>query len=225
MPSMPTPWTTDADVRRALRAKLREEHSEPGTRIIEELGLGEGIVRIDVAVVNGQLLGYEIKSDRDTLDRLPDQAALYNAVFDEVVLVTGKRHRAAASRVVPRWWGVVVAEVSSAGDVLLTPKRKPRPNRNVDPGVLVRLLWREEALQLLEQRDAARGFRSKPRADIYAKVLELLPPNDLRERVREILKLREGWRSAESRASRGDASRFAATSRDFLRSPFGPHRR
>ena len=41
---------------------------------VEELGVCRGRVRVDVAVVNGTLHGYEIKSDRDSL-RLDDALA------------------------------------------------------------------------------------------------------------------------------------------------------
>lgn len=109
---MPRLLTSDADVRRALRRQLAQDHHPPATRIIEELGLDEGSVRIDVAVVNGRLLGYEIKSDRDTLDRLREQACVYCSVFDEVVLVAGKRHRAAAARAAGGETAVLVLEAA-----------------------------------------------------------------------------------------------------------------
>lgn len=45
--------------------------------VVEELGLFHGASRVDLAVVGRSLHGYEIKSDRDSLDRLEQQAADY----------------------------------------------------------------------------------------------------------------------------------------------------
>jgi hypothetical protein len=61
----------DGDIRAALHAHLIVEHQEePDTRFLDELSLC-GLVRVDVAVINGTLAGYELKSDQDTLRRLP----------------------------------------------------------------------------------------------------------------------------------------------------------
>ena len=58
----------DVDVRQSLRRALSAEHAgDAGTLIIEELGLCQHDSRIDVAAVNGELNGFEIKSDSDTL--------------------------------------------------------------------------------------------------------------------------------------------------------------
>src|SRR5258708_29715408 len=84
----------DLDVRRALLAQLRQEHDQRDSLIVEELGLLEGRLRIDVALVNGVFAGYEIKSEVDTLERLASQQAAYSAVFDLVTIVAGPRHLA-----------------------------------------------------------------------------------------------------------------------------------
>ena len=59
-------------------------------RIIEELGVKHGTARVDIAVVNGIMHGYEIKSDKDTLQRLPRQISTFNPIFDQLTLVVGK---------------------------------------------------------------------------------------------------------------------------------------
>ena len=52
----------DADIRKALRARLETLHRRVrGTRIFDELGICEGRVRADMAVVNDCLHGFEIK--------------------------------------------------------------------------------------------------------------------------------------------------------------------
>ncbi len=88
----------DSDVRKALHSRvLRDHHNDPNTLVLNELGLRHGACRVDVAVVNGSLHGYELKSDMDTLERLPAQVGLYGKVLDKATLVVGARHAARLS--------------------------------------------------------------------------------------------------------------------------------
>ncbi len=58
----------EIDIRLALRAKLEKLHpGESDTLLGQELGLCQGFARVDLAVVNGTVHGYEIKSEQDTL--------------------------------------------------------------------------------------------------------------------------------------------------------------
>jgi hypothetical protein len=83
----------DAQIRIATKQALFAQHlGEPDTVIFEELGVQHGLSRIDLAVVNGELHGFEFKSDKDTLARLPEQAESYGRVFDRVTLVVGESH-------------------------------------------------------------------------------------------------------------------------------------
>ena len=69
---------SDACIRDALKRELLYEYKDDRqTVIIEELGVQHGTSRIDLAVVNGVLHGFELKSDRDTLTRLP----LYSCIL------------------------------------------------------------------------------------------------------------------------------------------------
>lgn len=175
-------------------------HGEP-TRLIDELGLC-GAVRVDVAVVNGSLSGFELKSDRDTLRRLPTQVEYYSRVLDHASLVIGEglRSRHADGELVPEWWGVVVATQSEAGDVLLEEVRPPELNQAVDPEGLVQLLWRDEALDELSVRGLDPGVRNKPRAAVWARLASSVSIDELRALVRARLKAREGWRQPAPRA-------------------------
>ncbi len=64
------------------------------TRIVEEMGVWSRFVRIDIAVINGKLHGFDLMSARDTLDRLPKQAAFYNQVSDRVTFGGREQERA-----------------------------------------------------------------------------------------------------------------------------------
>jgi hypothetical protein len=183
----------DRDVREAIRRKLAADYaSDPDTRIVEEMGIWSGSVRIDVAVINGDLTGYELKSDRDTLQRLPTQAELYSRVFDRICLVVGSRHEGKARRIVPRWWGVILATQYNDG-VELRTVREPQLNPKRQPLSWAQLLWRDEALGILDRRNLARGVRSKPVGDIHRRLAASIPLDDLSHEVRAVLKGRLGW--------------------------------
>lgn len=186
----------DMDVRTALHAKLEVEHAHEraSTLLLDELGLC-GAVRVDVAVVNGALSGFELKSAADTLKRLPVQVDYYSRVLDYSTLVVAENHVDAALRMTPRWWGCSVA-TWDGHSVTLRERRRPKLNPSIDPYSLAQLLWREESLQVLERHDAARGVRGKPRTALWERLAESLSLEVLRAEVRQGLKARKSWRSA-----------------------------
>lgn len=187
----------DLDIRLALLSHLREQHADqPDTLIVEEVNVRQGQSRVDLAVVNGRLHGYEIKSQRDTLSRLKRQLEDYRAVFDELTVVIGLKHLTGVLGELPSWCGIVLAEWVD-GVVTFEPFREPRRNLDRDPLALAQLLWREEALAVLERHDCARGVRSKPRAAMWARLADSLALEDLAEEVRDALKARRDiWRVA-----------------------------
>jgi hypothetical protein len=190
----------DLDVRRALHDTVLARHrDDPNTLVIDELGLQWGAFRVDVAVVNGNIHGYEIKSDSDTLDRLAAQADAYGRALDRVTLIAG-RHLAQAEPLIPEWWGICEAVETTPGRVKLRNVRRAAPNPNIDLEAVAMLLWRDEALAVLDEIGCAAGFRSKPRRALYHVLVENLTATQLRARVRQALKRRgRCWRSASPR--------------------------
>lgn len=195
----------DYEIRLALKGRLNEAHAdEPETRIIEELGLRQGSFRADLAVVNGSLHGYEIKSDRDNLDRLPRQGGAYADCFDEATLVVGPRLVKAATAAIPEWWGVLLARPAEGG-VALDVAREPARNPGVRPEAVVELLWRDEALAALRGLGAAAGLSQRPRRALWDALLEAVDGDELGRIVRRAIKARGDWR-AEMRRARGNDS-------------------
>lgn len=186
----------DMDVRTALHGQLEVEHAHEraSTLLVDELGLC-GAVRVDVAVVNGALSGFELKSASDTLKRLPVQVDYYSRVLDYATLVVAKNHVDAALQITPRWWGCYVASWDGSS-VTLRKRRRPKLNPGIDPYSLAQLLWREESLEVLVRHNAARGVMSKPRTVLWERLAETLSLEVLRSEVRQALKARTSWRSA-----------------------------
>jgi len=183
---------------KALREELEREHCEhENFRIIEEFSVAHGAARVDVAVVNGFIHGYELKSDVDTLNRLPNQMREFSAVMDEMTLVVGKHHLLEALHQVPEWWGITVAKISPEdGRVILLRLRESKQNPNLQLQKVAALLWREEALGILEEFGLARGFRSKTRGMIYEQLAALVPAEALKVRIRSVLCTRSNQRLA-----------------------------
>lgn len=187
----------EKDIRAAVRCRLATEFAEqPGTLIVDELGLCQGAARVDLAAVNGLLHGYEIKSDQDTLDRLPGQLLIYSRVLDTVHMVAAGSHLARIERIVPDWWGLIEASPGTAS-VDLAERRAARRNPAVDPFAVAQLLWREEALAVLSDVGLADGLMNKPRRVLWQRLADLVPVEELCAVVRDQLRSRSGWRSAQ----------------------------
>lgn len=177
----------DGDVRSLLKRHLAECHASTPTRILDELGLCEGDVRVDVATINGELSGFEIKSPADSLARWPKQRRVYSKVLDRAWLVATEKSLDAAKP--PAWWGLI--------RIVETPKqlgirvwREAQPNPSPDALAIAQLLWHAEALGVLERRGLARGVRSKRRAFAWQRMVETLSLDAIRAEVRDALQAR-----------------------------------
>jgi hypothetical protein len=207
----------ELDIRHALREHLGFVfEKDPTALIVEELGLCRGTVRVDMAVVTGTLKGFEIKSDQDTLKRLPTQATAYNKVFDTLTIVVGDRHVHRIADVVPAWWGILLFDDQSSDQPKLLCFRPEALNSDLDPFALVQLLWRDEALALLGAEGMGAGMKSKPRRYLWEALAKNFVLSDLREMVRTQLKARPVWRSGALRKRDGVTSLPSAKSSDFL---------
>lgn len=186
----------DSDIRKIVISDLKKQNdNDPKTIIIEELGLCEGDARIDIAVINGSIHGYEIKSDSDTLKRLPSQIEIYSRTLEYVTIIIGGRHLKSAIELIPKWWGIIDSIQTNNG-ILLRPRRKFRPNPNLDPFAVVKLLWRNEAMVALKQRDLQHGLSKKPRSELWERLAENLSISELLSLVSDTLKSRSSWRFA-----------------------------
>jgi hypothetical protein len=190
----------DCDIRTALKDRLLKEFASTNTIIVDELPICWGDTRIDIAVVNCSLHGYEIKSDRDTLDRLPRQVELYNKIFDSLTLVCSHKLVSKAKDKIPEWWGIQIPlyDNDTPFSIRFEKERDPQPNEHVDLRSLIELTWKEEAITILADRGLARGYRNRPRWDIWDRIIETVDKIELKEAVRECLKGRQGWREPET---------------------------
>jgi hypothetical protein len=175
----------DRDVRVHLHEYLRREVIKyPNTVVIDELTLQRKDGRIDVAVIDTQLRGYEIKSEADKLDRLARQTKIYSKVLDYLSVVVDDRHLNHAVKAVPDFWGVYVWMPGSGVGII----REPKLNLDVQKSSLAQLLWRDGALALLKEHNAQKGMSTQPKWRLWGKVAEACPHEAIHAAVLHQLK-------------------------------------
>jgi hypothetical protein len=190
----------DAEVRAILRRLLvRSQSIRTNSLIIEEMGLCQGLARIDLAIISSSIHGFEIKSARDTLDRLEAQIAIYSSVLQRVTIVADAVHMPEVREMVPRWWGLWRISYEQ-GRLVSKELRQPRNNPRIDPSALVQLLWRDEVIALLDQKKMMTGYRSKPRDVLWDRLIKSVTLTELCCLVARQLKSRPSWRPAHQQA-------------------------
>jgi len=201
---------SDQEIRLALRDRLHAIHGdESDTAIIDELSLCQGDARVDVAVVNGSFSGYEIKSDRDTLNRLPSQSAAYELCFDTMTIVVGERHLAKCKEAIPDWWGIWEATPTEQG-IRFGCWREPTPNHRISAERVVQLLWKQELRKALAELGLSSPAKTSRRE--LGMLLIAAAGDKLFGIVRSRIRARGDWRSAPTPFRCGGLSRSVATS-------------
>lgn len=192
----------EKNIRQSLIQHLRLDHSNSGnTVIVEEFALHRGTARLDVAALNGSFLGFEIKSQQDSLNRLPRQVEFFSRVVDEMTLVCAPRHLSPAAELIPSWWGVIAA-TESDGRCELEVTRPSGANPDLDVESCLLMLWRPE-LQAVARRKGFRGVARSTRSELAHDLARELSHGEARDVVRELVKHRVGRRFPQSRSSHG----------------------
>jgi hypothetical protein len=173
--------------------KYISEQFECGSevRIVEELGLSHGESRIDIAVINGKLIGFEIKSDHDDLKRLPTQLEMYEKYFDQIWIVTTEKHLPGARMIASKKCGLLLCKESGQ----LIQKRMAKSHSKTIPAFLLRLIWKDEARSILLSR-GVRVSSGLNKEHLYKMIEQHLDASTVRAVVRNTLIRRQVWRSA-----------------------------
>jgi len=196
----------DKKIRSTLLEYINSNNStHNNTVIIEELDLCQGEARIDLAIINGVAKGIEIKSDKDTLDRLEYQTPIYNKIFDYIEIVVGKTHQSTIFEKVPSWWGISIVEYDDNINTLIyKPIRHALQNRMKEPMCVIQFLWKSEALSILNKRTYSTSFKNKSRHEIWKKIIDVYEDNEIYDLVYDCLKTRQNWRYIHQLASSDD---------------------
>lgn len=203
--------STDGEIRAALHRKvLRRNHVCPNTVVINELGVGHGRGRVDVAVVNGCIHGYEIKSSKDTLERLPMQLAEFSRCLEKLTFIVAPNHLAEVSRLIPEWSGLIVAEVGPRRGINFTTFRSASTNPNVELVELSRLLWKSEVLEYLCLMGVEDVGARVGKEELYKRLVSKVTLRELTLFIKNSFMSRETWR-VELQPLLYDGSRLLAS--------------
>lgn len=169
--------TTD----KIVRAKLIEDlcSSSKTLGIFEEFDVVRGRARADiVSVTRNGLHAYEIKSDVDTLARLPGQARHYNNAFSSVTLVVGGEHVIKSLYLIPEWWGVIVASYVD-DELRLSNIREARNNTKTDFDIVSDLLQKKELVEILGKHSPGCSYSSMSKTRLIHETRKRLPQTKL----------------------------------------------
>jgi hypothetical protein len=212
----------DVGIRALLLPFIRGEYEGHLDLVcLEEFAIYGGANRADVAALNGCSHGYEIKSDRDTLERLPSQVEAYSAIFDQATLVTTARHLQQARAMIPQWWGIIEATSLTGGGSRLERLRESGANPAPHAESIAYLLWRPEALRLLTSLGLDSGVRSKPMECLVTRLANEIPVERLSALVREVLRARGDWRSAARLKQYDGRFQQPSSQSSYQRTPYG----
>lgn len=181
----------------------------PDSRVLHELVLGER--RIDMLFVRERdIIGFEIKSSRDRLDRLEPQMKEYARFVPEVWVAVAERWAEAKevqrcrNRIVVRPGQEVPVEIGNEWF-------SNRPQRDeLSISRLLELLWREEAARIAQRTGVIPGIvpTREPLHKIRPMLSRLLTGNEILREVCKELRSRPlvgiGSDAAHGRGKRGN---------------------
>ncbi len=172
----------DADVRSVLCDAVSVRLGKGQFILVPEVDIRWSVpARADALLVGDRICGFEIKSDVDSIARLPRQIEAYGQVVERAFLVVGERHRQKATDILPDWWHVWVAR-EERGVISLSQTRRGRLNPDVNPLAVLTFMNRAQlTVELSRLGDAG---------------LSLLSVDELRTRLVVRLGRRESLRIA-----------------------------
>lgn len=171
----------DREIRKALIHKLRSQPSSP-KEVIEELRVHNGNAIADVVALDTEAHCYEIKGCNDKIERIIVQGSYYNACFRRITLVTTEHSLPKALKIIPPFWGIMVACVHN-NEVRLDNVKNARNNPSFSKHIALLTLWKSEMLSLIDDQQHHRKPReilaqliaaAKGKIELSAQICDLL---------------------------------------------------
>jgi hypothetical protein len=148
-------------------------HSLHTAVLLSEFRVGQ--CKADVAILNGTSTVYEIKSERDRLDRLEGQVDAYLKVFAKVNVVAGQNHVEQVFARVPKQVGVLVLSNRLSISTLRAPTEDVS---RIVPSMVFDSLQLHEAAEILRRTgiDPPEVPNTERHAALRRLFVELSPP-------------------------------------------------
>jgi hypothetical protein len=129
------------------RTILLGTHSLRTASMLNEFRVGE--CKADLAILNGTATVYEVKSERDSLNRLERQVIAYAKVFARVYVIAGENHVDTVLDSVPKDVGVM--RLNSRHGISILREAADRPERT-SPAAIFDSIRTLEAGKILQSR-------------------------------------------------------------------------
>lgn len=200
------PVVRDGDLRSALSAAVARQYRTCRHVLVPEVDILVTYPgRIDALLVADRICGFEIKSDVDSLRRLPRQVDIYGPVLERATLVVGKRHAAAAADIVPPWWAIWGVR-HCGDDVILTTQRRGRLNPDVDPFAVATFIPRDVVLRRLRAQGMS-GLSKRSVAELRYVLAETNSKTEVLTLARSAMLARQDWKYRAAQADCGQLQR------------------
>lgn len=183
----------DKDIRFNFIKNFKQDNENKDYLIVNELGLCKSDAILDIAYIGSYIHGYEIKSEADTLVRLKNQMEVYNKCLKYITIITCKNHLKKVLEIVPDFWGVILAYEENEL-IKFEYIRKEKENNLVDKHELIKLLWHEETLNILNERNLSKGVKSKSKDILWNRLSENVTLEELEIIITNTLKNRDDWK-------------------------------
>jgi hypothetical protein len=184
--SIDVPGRRDEYVYKSALAKkvLLGRHSLRTASMLTEIRVDGN--KADVVVLNGTSTVYEIKSERDSLARLPNQLESYRRAFASVNVITSEAHLKRVMEIAPADVGVLV--LNRRGRISEFRKALDRPER-INPATLFDALRIQEASQVLSKlRVSVPEVPNTERFGVFRELFEGQDPTALHRAAVSVLR-------------------------------------
>jgi hypothetical protein len=171
---------TDKEIRHALLVNLGRR-ANPPRATLEEVHVCNGNAIADVVAVYKTMHCYEIKGETDSINRIVRQSQFYDQAFPLISLVTTANHLRRAEIIVPKHWGIVLANSANSASVTFKHVRGAARNPSYLPEIALLSLWRSELIKFPNFSNASLEKMNRQ------KIAELIASNVSTSEINEIV--------------------------------------
>lgn len=159
-------------------------HSTNTASMLTEFRVGNN--KADVVILNGTASAYEIKSERDNLDRLQQQIESYRQVFAQVSVITSLNHLDKVNQLVDTDVGIITLNKKYAISVVRKAENNPE---RIDVGALFDSIQLHEAKTILQQLGMETPILPNTQQHMALReIFKTLPPERAHKQMVHVLK-------------------------------------
>lgn len=172
----------DPQIRELLFDYLDEKYGK--IRIFEEKNIKSSRADI-IAVIDGSILGMEIKSDFDSYARLSAQVSNYDKYCDLNYAVVGRTHKNGVAEHIPPYWGILAVDETEV-EPRIYEVREASQNPKMKLQNKAAFLWKTEMHAIMAKNGFPR-YVGKSRKFIIGKMLEKISKERLSRDITDAL--------------------------------------